>query len=192
MGAGGTVRAVPAVDSAAYRQVLGHFCTGVTVVTSLDAGGAPVGFACQAFAALSLEPPLVLFCPGSTSTTWPQIERSGHFCVNVLAEEQREISRVFGRSGAGKFDGVRWSPAASGAPVLDGVLTWATCRIEGTFPAGDHQIVIGLVTELGGCREGRPLLFYKGRYTGTSDTSPYEQPEVIDTLLAWPRHTDWM
>ncbi len=179
------------VDSARYRQVLGHFCTGVTVVTSLDDDG-PVGFACQAFAALSLDPPLVLFCPGRTSSSWPRIERAGHFCVNVLAEEQRDLSRRFGSSGPDKFDGIRWSPASSGAPVLDGVLTWAACRLEASSMAGDHHIVIGLVTELGGCREGRPLLFYKGRYTGTAATSPHDPPEVVDTLLSWPRHTDWM
>ena len=67
-----------------FRQVLGHFCTGVTVVTAVDADG-PVGFACQAFAALSLDPPLVLFCPGGKSSSWQRIERTGRFCVNVLA-----------------------------------------------------------------------------------------------------------
>src|SRR5690242_9498339 len=96
-----------------FRQVLGHFCTGVTVVTGVD-GGEPVGFACQAFAALSLDPPLVLFCPGTRSSTWRRIVRAGHFCVNVLAERQRELSRVFGTSGADKFAGVPWSPSPAG------------------------------------------------------------------------------
>ena len=74
-----------------FRQVLGHFCTGVTVITTSGAEG-PAGFACQAFAALSLEPPLVLFCPGRTSSTWPVIERAGHFCANVLADGQQELA----------------------------------------------------------------------------------------------------
>ena len=180
------------VDSPAYRQALGHFATGVTVVTSLDGNGAPVGFACQAFAALSLDPPLVLFCPSKSSSTWPQIERSGRFCVNVLADEQRELSRVFGRSGADKFAGVRWSPAANGTPVLDGVVTWAACQVEAVQVAGDHLVVTGLVTELGPSTDSRPLLFYKGRYTTTASSSPFDPPEVVDTLLAWPRHNDWM
>jgi 3-hydroxy-9,10-secoandrosta-1,3,5(10)-triene-9,17-dione monooxygenase reductase component len=179
------------MTTAEYRRVLGHFCTGVTVVTSIDAGE-PVGFACQAFAALSLDPPLVLFCPGSGSSTWPRIERAGHFCVNVLADDQRDLSRVFGTSGADKFAGVGWSPSPAGAPVLAGALTWAACRIEAAHPAGDHHVVIGRVTELGECRDRRPLLFYKGRYTGTAAVSPHEPPEVVDTLLAWPRHTDWI
>ncbi|HKT00368.1 MAG TPA: flavin reductase family protein, partial [Rugosimonospora sp.] len=153
------------VEPAHFRRVFGHFCSGVTVVTTVD-GGEPVGFACQSFAALSLDPPLVLFCPASTSSTWPRIERSGYFCVNVLAEGQRELSRVFGRSGPDKFAGVAWSPAPSGAPVLDGTLTWADCTIEAVHVAGDHHVVVGRVTALGECAAARPLLFYRGRYTG--------------------------
>jgi 3-hydroxy-9,10-secoandrosta-1,3,5(10)-triene-9,17-dione monooxygenase reductase component len=176
----------PDVDPVRFRQVFGHFCTGVTVVTSALAGE-PVGFACQAFAALSLQPPLVLFCPAVASATWPRIERAGHFCVNVLAEGQRSLSRVFGTSGAGKFTGVRWSSTVDGSPVLDGVLAWAACRIEAVYPAGDHHLVVGRVTELGECREGRPLLFYKGQYTAATTL-----PDVASSLLAWPRHTDWI
>jgi 3-hydroxy-9,10-secoandrosta-1,3,5(10)-triene-9,17-dione monooxygenase reductase component len=179
------------VEPLRFRRVFGHFCTGVTVVTSCDAGS-PVGFACQAFAALSLDPPLVLFCPASRSATWQRIERAGHFCVNVLAEDQRDVSRVFGTSGADKFAGIGWTSSPGGAPLLDGVLTWADCSIEAVHPAGDHRIVIGRVTELGAVRDARPLLFYKGRYAGTSATSPHDPPEVADTLLAWPRHTDWI
>jgi 3-hydroxy-9,10-secoandrosta-1,3,5(10)-triene-9,17-dione monooxygenase reductase component len=179
------------VEPLRFRQVLGHFCTGVTVVTAVD-DGEPVGFACQAFAALSLDPPLVLFCPSRDSASWHHIERAGHFCVNVLAEDQREVSRVFGTRGPAKFADVTWRPTPAGAPILDGALTWAGCRIEAVTPAGDHCVVIGYVTELGECRDVRPLLFYKGRYTGTAVTSPYDPPEVVDTLLAWPRHTDWI
>jgi 3-hydroxy-9,10-secoandrosta-1,3,5(10)-triene-9,17-dione monooxygenase reductase component len=174
-----------------FRQVLGHFCTGVTVVTSVD-GGEPVGFACQAFAALSLDPPLVLFCPGTRSGSWRRIARSGHFCVNVLTERQRELSRVFGSSGADKFAGVPWSPSPGGAPVLDGVLTWVDAQIESATEAGDHHVVVGRVTALGPYRDDRPLLFYRGRYTGTARSLPTGPPEVVDTLLAWPRHDDWM
>src|SRR5688572_22499660 len=91
-----------------FRHVLGHFCTGVTVVTAVDAGE-PVGFACQAFAALSLDPPLVRFCPAAKSFSWQRIERSGRFCVNVLASGQEDVSRVFGTAGAAKFAGLPWS-----------------------------------------------------------------------------------
>jgi len=171
-------------DTARFRQVLGHFCTGVTVITAPG----PAGFACQAFAALSLAPPLVLFCPSRTSATWPAIERAGHFCANVLAEGQQALASVFGISGADRFAGVPWSPAPSGAPVLDGALTWVECAVEAVHEAGDHYLVTGRVTALGPCRPGPPLLFYRGRY-GVTDQGP---PEVVDTLLAWPRYADWI
>lgn len=180
-----------AVDTLRFRRVFGHFCTGVTVVTTV-ADGRPAGFACQAFAALSLDPPLVLFCPRASSDTWAAIRRSGLFGVNVLAEDQRELSRRFGTVGADRFADVDWAPSPGGVPVLAGVLAWADCRVEAVHPGGDHDIVIGRVTALGECRDARPLVFFKGRYTATATVSPYEPPEVVDTLLAWPRHTDWM
>nr|WP_328478090.1 3-hydroxy-9,10-secoandrosta-1,3,5(10)-triene-9,17-dione monooxygenase reductase subunit [Actinoplanes sp. NBC_00393] len=179
------------VNTRRFRRVFGHFCTGVTVITTADADG-PAGFACQAFAPLSLDPPLVLFCPQDLSDTWRRIRSRGVFCVNVLADDQRDVSRAFGMRGVDKFAGVPWHPAPSGAPILDGALTWADCRVESVHPGGDHAIVIGRVTTLGDCRDAGPLLFHKGRYTGTAAVSPHEPPEVVDTLLAWPRHTDWI
>jgi 3-hydroxy-9,10-secoandrosta-1,3,5(10)-triene-9,17-dione monooxygenase reductase component len=173
-----------------FRQVLGHFCTGVTVITTADEQG-PAGFACQAFAALSLVPPLVLFCPGRSSTTWPRIARSGFFCANVLAADQRELARTFGVSGGDKFAGVPWSSSPSGAPVLAGVLTWAGCTVEVVHEAGDHYLVVGRVTELGASRAGQPLLFYRGRYTQAAAPRADGPPEVADTLLAWPQYADW-
>jgi 3-hydroxy-9,10-secoandrosta-1,3,5(10)-triene-9,17-dione monooxygenase reductase component len=172
-----------------FRQVLGHFGTGVTVITTLDDDG-PCGFACQAFAALSLDPPLVLFCPGRQSWTWQRIARTGHFCANILTASQRELARVFGTRGADKFADVSWSPCALGAPVLDGVLTWASCTVSDVHEAGDHYVVIGGVTELGPCQPGEPLLFYRGRY-GIGDLAD-SPPEIVDTLLSWPRHADWI
>lgn len=174
-----------------FRQVLGHFCTGVTVVTTVDADG-PAGFACQSFAALSLDPPLVLFCPSRSSVTWPRIARAGHFCANVLTAGQRELARVFGARGTDKFAGVAWSPSSSGAPVLAGVLTWVGCAVEAVHEAGDHYVVLGRVTELGECGPEQPLLFYRGRYGVTAAEADDSPPEVVDTLLAWPRHADWI
>jgi len=176
-------------DGAAFRQVLGHFCTGVTVITAAEAGR-PAGFACQAFAALSLVPPLVLFCPSRSSATWPVIERTGRFCANVLADGQQELARRFGTSGDDKFADIKWSPSPAGAPVLDGALTWVECAVEAVHEAGDHFLVTGRVTGLGPCRAGRPLLFYRGRYAATDPGSG--PTEVVDTLLAWPHHADWM
>ena len=178
-----------------FRQVLGHFCTGVTVITALVDQAQPVGFACQSFAAVSLEPPLVLFCPSRRSATWPRIERVGHFCANVLTDGQRELSRAFGISaatGTDKFAGLRWSPCSSGAPVLEGALTWIGCAVQAVHEAGDHFVVIGRVIELGECAPNPPLLFYRGRYAAGVRAPEEGPPEVVDTLLAWPRHADWM
>jgi 3-hydroxy-9,10-secoandrosta-1,3,5(10)-triene-9,17-dione monooxygenase reductase component len=172
-----------------FRQVLGHFCTGVTVITAMD-DGEPVGFSCQAFAALSLDPPLVVFCPSLTSTSWKRIARVKLFVVNVLSQDQHDLANRFGRSGAHKFAGVKWSPDSAGSPVLDGVLAWAGCEIEAVHPGGDHYIVTGRVRELGEVGAQRPLLFYRGRYATSAEHGG--PPEVVETLLAWPRHADWM
>ncbi len=174
-----------------FRQVLGHFATGVTVITGMHEGE-PVGFACQAFAALSLDPPLVLFCPGKSSGTWPRIARIGELGVNVLSADQRGLARKFGVSSADKFAGVSWTPAANGAPVLSGVLTWAACTVQTVHEAGDHFVVVARVTELGDSVAGDPLLFYRGRFTLSASTEGEGPPEVVDTLLAWPRFADWM
>src|SRR6185437_173499 len=142
---GGTILPDPRLTELSaddFRHVLGHFCTGVTVITTAGPQG-PVGFACQAFAALSLTPPLVLFCPSRTSSTWPVIEQSGHFCVNVLTDGQQELARRFGASGGDKFAGVPWSASPGGSPVLDGALTWVECTVEAVHEAGAHYLVTG-------------------------------------------------
>jgi 3-hydroxy-9,10-secoandrosta-1,3,5(10)-triene-9,17-dione monooxygenase reductase component len=178
-------------DPQRFRRVLGHFASGVTVIAGLD-DGTPVGFACQAFAALSLEPPLVLCCPGKSSATWPRIAASGRFCANILAADQRDLARRFGVSGHDKFAGIRWTAAPNGAPVLTGVLTWAACSVETVHEAGDHYVVVARVTDLGDSIAGEPLLFYRGRFTLSAQTGEDTPPEVVDTLLSWPRFADWM
>jgi 3-hydroxy-9,10-secoandrosta-1,3,5(10)-triene-9,17-dione monooxygenase reductase component len=178
-----------AVDAARFRQVLGRFCTGVTVVTAMD-GGRPVGFACQAFAALSLDPPMVLFCPGRTSATWRAIERAGGFCVNVLGAHQQALSQRFGRRDLDKFEGVRWSPSPAGAPVLDGALAWMDATIETVHDGGDHHVVHGRVTDLGSADGGGPpLLFYRGGYTVARDAAP---APAFDALLGWLGEDAWI
>lgn len=150
-------------DAARYRQVLGHFATGVTVVTTAS-GGAPAGLAVNSFTSVSLAPPLIAFCVARTSSTWPRIEAAGAFCVNILAEDQEALCRVFATSGRDKFRGVGWRPAESGAPILAGALAWVDCFVEAEHPGGDHLIVVGRVREVGVGREGRPLVFYRGGY----------------------------
>jgi 3-hydroxy-9,10-secoandrosta-1,3,5(10)-triene-9,17-dione monooxygenase reductase component len=153
------------VDQAAFRLVLARFATGVTVVTA-DEDGEPVGFTCQSFVSLSLEPPLVALAPAKTSTSWPRIARAGSFCVNVLAEHQRDLCERFARPGGDKFVGVAWRPApVGGAPVLEGSIAWVACELELVHDAGDHELVIGRVRDLG-TGHGAPLVFYD-RHFGT-------------------------
>jgi len=155
--------AVHPFDAARFREVLGHFATGVTVVTAVE-GGEPVGFTCQAFAALSLEPPLVAMAPGKSSTSWPRIADAGQFCVNILSEGQEALCRDFAVSGGDKFAGVGWHPAANGAPVLDGALAWIECSFVRAHDAGDHELVVGRVQNMGVDLRGRPLIYYRGGF----------------------------
>jgi 3-hydroxy-9,10-secoandrosta-1,3,5(10)-triene-9,17-dione monooxygenase reductase component len=180
-------------EAVRFRRVLGHFCTGITIITTADAAG-PAGFACQSFAAVSLDPPLVLFCPKRSSATWPRIARAGHFCANVLAAGQDELAAAFGRDAgrADRFACVPWSPSASGAPVLDGVLAWAGAAVEAVHEAGDHVVVLGRVTELGAGRGGQPLLFYRGALDVTAARPDAPPSRAVDALLTWPRPDDWI
>jgi 3-hydroxy-9,10-secoandrosta-1,3,5(10)-triene-9,17-dione monooxygenase reductase component len=157
-----TPHALP-FDEARFRQVLGHFTTGVTVVTASGPDG-PVGLAVGSFASVSLDPPLVGFFPDRSSSSWPKIESSGHFCVNVLAEAQEDVCRRFASKGEEKFRGLGWHEASSGAPVLDGVLAWIDCDIESVTEAGDHWFVLGRVRDLAVVHDGPPLLFFRGGY----------------------------
>jgi flavin reductase (DIM6/NTAB) family NADH-FMN oxidoreductase RutF len=150
-------------DSARYRQVLGHFPTGVTVITA-QTGAGPVGLAVGSFSSLSLEPPLVLFCAGSSSSTWPKIREAGRFCVNILAEDQEDVCRTFASKADDKFAGLGWKPSGLGAPILDGVLAWIDCEIADIVNQGDHDVVIGRVHELSVAHEGKPLVFFRGGY----------------------------
>ncbi|MDX3536895.1 flavin reductase family protein [Streptomyces sp. MB09-01] len=160
------------VSPAEFRAVLGNFASGVTVITAPpgeDEDG-PAGFACQSFASLSLDPPLVTFMVARTSTTWPRIARAGVFCVNILGAEQGELCRSFAVSGADKFAGVSHTPApVTGSPQLDAVPAWIDCRIQAVHTGGDHLIVVGRVVAMGAAGEGEPLLFHKGRFGRFSD-----------------------
>jgi 3-hydroxy-9,10-secoandrosta-1,3,5(10)-triene-9,17-dione monooxygenase reductase component len=147
-----------------FRSVLGHFATGVTVVTAIRRG-VPMGMTVQSFSSLSLRPPLVLFCPGLVSTTWPAIEPVGRLCVNLLAEDQEGLALQFSRTGADKFRGVAWSASrTTGSPVLEGALGWVDCGIERVHRGGDHLIVVSRVLDLEARRGARPLLFFRGGF----------------------------
>src|SRR3984957_4871758 len=144
------------LDQARFREVLGHFATGITIVTATDEGE-PVGFSCQSFAALSLDPPMVILAPAKSSTSWPRIAAAGSFCVNILGQHQEAICLAFAVSGGDKFDGVPWTPGpATGAPIIEGSLAVVECTLGAIFEGGDHELVTGHVVDVG-IGEGLPL-----------------------------------
>lgn len=145
------------------REILSYFASGIVVISGRGSNG-PLGFTCQSFASLSLEPPLVSFSPARTSTTWPGIREIGELCVNILAEDQVEISNRFARSGTDKFSGVNWFSAPSGAPVLEGVSAWIDCTLWEEYNGGDHTIALGRVNTLGADPDRLPLLYYRSAY----------------------------
>lgn len=155
----------PAVD---FRRTLGHFCSGIVVVTAIGGDGAPVGLTCQSFFSLSLDPPLVAFSPALTSGTYAHIRRAGAFCINILEERQQAACANFARKDVDRWESVGWDIAATGSPVLDGVLAWIDCRFEAEHVIGDHYLVVGRIAAMGTSDDPthRPLLYYKGAYGG--------------------------
>jgi 3-hydroxy-9,10-secoandrosta-1,3,5(10)-triene-9,17-dione monooxygenase reductase component len=153
---------VSGLDQARFREVLGHFATGVTIVTANEEG-VPVGFSCQSFAALSMDPPMVLLAPSRSSTSWPRIAQAGAFCVNILGEHQEALCRAFAVSGGDKFDGVAWTPGVTGAPLITGSLATIECRLGSIHDGGDHELVTGHVVDMA-IGEGAPLLFYRSGF----------------------------
>ncbi len=147
-----------------FRSVLGRLPTGVVVVTGGDPQ-APSGLVVGSFMSVSLTPPLVAVCVAKTSTSCPAIEASGHFCANVLAENQVELARRFAVSGTDKFAGLSWTTtAATGSPLLDAVAAWIDCRIYERYEGGDHWLVLGEVLELCGLDDAGALVFHGGGF----------------------------
>ncbi|MBW4702080.1 MULTISPECIES: flavin reductase family protein [unclassified Micromonospora] len=153
----------PAVASSDFRATLGHYCTGVAVIAGYHQG--PAGFACQSFAALSLDPPLVTFSVANTSRSWPRIARSGAFCASILGGHQIDTCRTFGTPEADKFGTTDWALATiTGSPRLTDAIAWIDCEVTNVLPGGDHTIVIGRVVALDYTGSDDPLVYYRGRF----------------------------
>ncbi|WP_406135044.1 flavin reductase family protein [Streptomyces sp. NBC_01089] len=146
------------------RDTMGTFASGVTVVTGTDRDGAPVGFACQSFASVSLEPALVLFCADHRGRTWPMIRESGRFTVNILTAQQTDLCARFGSGRGRKFDGLHWELSRWGTPSLPGVLSRVHADVYDVHGAGDHDVVVGRVLGLETVTDREPMLFYRGGF----------------------------
>lgn len=151
-----------------FRKVLGHFTTGVTVVTATRPDGRRFGFTVNAFASVSLNPPLVLVCVDNGGEAFAAMSAAEHFAVNILGENQEPLSRQFSSRVPDRFAGAAASAGASGAPLLAGCLARLECRKVSAHVAGDHTIMVGEVISAEASGEGNPLLYFRSGYRRVS------------------------
>lgn len=153
------------VEPSRFRAILGHYASGITVITS-HWSGEPAGFTCQSFHSVSIHPPLVSFNVMAGSGSYSRIRQSGRFAVNILSEAQVGVSNQFARHGTDKWCGIDWKKSPLGNPIIDDSLHWLDCEIRAEHPAGDHLIVIGEVKALNPHEAAAtlPLLYYKRQY----------------------------
>lgn len=153
------------IDPDAFRRLLGHFATGVTIVTAMDGSARPVGMTVSSIASVSLDPPLLLVCLDHAADAHDALVAAPRFAVNILATAQESLSRRFAETRPDRFDGVPWRRSEQGASLLDGALAWIECERHSVLPGGDHSIIIGRVIG-GAVHDGAPLIHYRGGYTG--------------------------
>ena len=146
-----------------FRSALSRFISGVTVVTTLGRNNQPAGITVSAFSSVSLEPPLILACIDKRSSVHDCLTEGSRFAVNVLAENQQSLSRLFAAKDEDRFDGTAYRWGASGAPLLDGALACIECRVVHAYAGGDHTIIVGEV-ESTSVAEHKPLAYYRGSY----------------------------
>jgi flavin-dependent trigonelline monooxygenase, reductase component len=152
-----------AIDKSELRRVMGHFATGVTVITTRDENGRPFGLTANAVTSVSLTPPLILVCVDKTADTYPYFERSKVFTVNILSDTQEGVSRRFATTGIEKFEGIGYHRTETGCAVLDDAVGHIDCRIVDSYDAGDHTIYMGEVLSAD-ANDVPPLLFFRGGY----------------------------
>lgn len=156
-------------DASDLRDVLGRFATGVTVVTTCGADGAPVGLAVNSFASVSLDPAEILWSITSTAPSRPAFETHGAFAVNVMAAQDGEQVMQFARPSDEKFAGVAWRRGWREVPVLETAIATLECDIKQMIPSGDHHIMVGSVRAINS-QEGDPLLFFRGQFSKLDQT----------------------
>lgn len=162
------------IDPRTFRTVMGHYPTGVCIITASDPDGRALGMTVGTFTSVSLDPPLVGFFPDRKSTTWPAIAATGRFCVNVLADDQQQLCLTFASRGTDKFAEVIHNLSENGQPILDRVAAWIDCTVYAVHEAGDHYLVLGEVQAMGVQSELSPLLFVRGQFARAAviETAP--------------------
>jgi flavin reductase (DIM6/NTAB) family NADH-FMN oxidoreductase RutF len=174
-------------DGMTFRAVLGHYPTGVALVTAIGADGEPIGMIVGSFTSVSMDPPLVAYLPMTGSRIFARLREAETFCINVLSAQQEALCQKFAGRSEDKWEGVAWDPSPGGAPILDSVLAWIECKTESITEAGDHYLVMGRVQRLDIHRPATPLLFFQGgygRFTMSSVVAPSSPELVAATRLA--------
>jgi len=156
-------RGSSAIDPRDFRNALGSYATGVTIITAMGTDGKPYGLTCNSFASVSLNPPLVLWSLGMYSQGLPIFQNASHFAVNVLGTSQQALAARFAKASADKFTGVVWTPGLGKAPLLADSVAYFQCRAANRYYGGDHVIFLGAVEAYAYNRQG-PLLFVHGGY----------------------------
>ncbi|MGZ5214762.1 MAG: flavin reductase family protein [Caldimonas sp.] len=156
--------AAPAFGSDDFRAALAMFATGVTIVTALDASGAPIGLTANSFNSVSIDPPLVLWSLSRQAGSMPALSRGSHYAINILAAGQHALAERFASRGLDRFEGVAFRPGASGAPLLDGAAAVFECFNRSRYEEGDHVIFVGEVERCARRVGAQPLIFHGGRY----------------------------
>ena len=151
------------LDIKQFRQTLGAFLTGVTVVSTLDEQGRPIGFTANSFTSVSLDPPLVLVCLAKTSANCDRFCGANAYAINILAEDQQHISGVFASRVEDRYEQVEWHSEKTGSPILDNVVAWLDCSMHEVVDAGDHFILIGKVEAFDHSNRS-PLGYLRGNY----------------------------
>ncbi|SER86626.1 flavin reductase family protein [Psychrobacillus sp. OK032] len=151
------------MDDRAFRDIVGNFCTGVTIITTMNGDLQPIGFTANSFSSLSLNPKLVLFSIDKNASTYKDFMNTEHFAVNILSTNQLDLSKQFSKRGINRFEGVNFTKDVTGSPILNGSLAYLDCKITNFYEGGDHTIVIGEVLSAD-AREEKPLAFFQGKY----------------------------
>jgi flavin reductase (DIM6/NTAB) family NADH-FMN oxidoreductase RutF len=154
----------PDIDPADFRQLLGRFATGVTIITLTLPDGQPAGMTASSLTSVSLDPPLVLVCIDHAAELYDALLAAPGFVINILEASQESLSRRFAAKHIDRFDGIGYRPSPEGQPILEGVLASIECVPHATFPGGDHTIVVGRVLR-GATTDGAPLVYFRGGYT---------------------------
>ncbi|MDC0033529.1 flavin reductase family protein [Alphaproteobacteria bacterium] len=154
------------IEPREFRDTVGCFATGITIITTVDADGNPVGLTANSFSSVSLDPPMVLFCLDRNVASFDAFQPNGHFAINILSTGQQDLSNRFAKSGPEKWDGVAFDTWDTGSPILPGCLASLECKVSSINEGGDHVIVIGeVICMTRADQDVMPLLYFRGGYS---------------------------